>query len=110
MKLKLILSPEFLRAVKKLYKKYKHISKDLKILENELLKNPKAGIELGNNCFKLRLPNSSIPTGKSGGFRVVYYYWVRNSKIYLLYIYSKTELEDVNDKKLVEILKKNGLK
>ena len=79
------------------------------LLEKELFTNPKAGIELGNNCFKLRLPNSSIPTGKRGGFRIVYYYRTRNIKIYLLDIYSKTELANISDKKLLEILKRNGL-
>ena len=109
MNLKLIPTPEFIRSIKKLYKKYRQIYKDLELLEKELFTNPKAGIELGNNCFKLRLPNSSIPTGKRGGFRIVYYYRTRNIKIYLLDIYSKTELANISDKKLLEILKRNGL-
>lgn len=109
MNLKLIPTPEFSRAVKKLYKKYRLIFKDLEFLENELLNNPKSGIDLGNNCFKLRLSNSSIPTGKRGGFRVVYYYRSQNTKIYLLNIYSKTELENISDNRLLEIFKKNEL-
>ena len=110
MNLKLIPTPEFSRSVKKLQKRYKLISKDLKTLEKELFKNPKSGIGLGNNSFKIRIPNSSIPTGKRGGFRVVYYYRDQNNKVYLLAIYSKTELENISNNKLADILEKNGLK
>ncbi len=109
MNLKLIPTPEFSRSVKKLYKKYRLISKDLKILEKELITNPKSGIELGNNSFKVRIPNSSIPAGKRGGFRVVYYYIDTNNKIYLLAIYSKTDIENISEKSLSDILEKNGL-
>jgi len=106
----LIPTPEFSKSVKKLYKKYKQLSSDLKTLEKELLANPKAGVELSNNLFKLRVQNSSIPTGKSGGFRVVYYFLDKNSKIYLIDIYSKTDIENVSETKLIEILKNNGLR
>ena len=85
-------------------------TKDLKYLEKELFTNPISGIELGNNSFKIRIPNSSIPIGKRGGFRVIYYYKDENSNIYLLAIYSKTDLENICDRKLADILKKNGLK
>jgi len=40
--------PHFDREVKKLFKKYKQLPADLKVLKTELLKNPKSGIELGN--------------------------------------------------------------
>ena len=109
MNLKLIPTPEFSRSVKKLYKKYKLITKDLYFLEKELITNPKSGIELGSNCFKIRIPNSSIPTGKRGGFRVVYYYKDPNNKIYLLAIFSKTDIENISDRRLSDILKKNEL-
>ncbi len=109
MNLKLIPTSEFSQSVKKLNKKYQLITKDLKTLEKELLKNPKSGIKLGNNIFKVRIPNSSIPAGKRGGFRVVYYYRDSNNKIYLLAIYSKTDIENISDRRLLDILAKNGL-
>lgn len=99
----------FKKEVKKLHKKYKNISNDLKELQKQLEQNPKAGIDLGANCYKIRLQNSSIPTGKSGGFRVVYYYIDNYGMIYLMSIYSKTELENISDEKILEILKDNGL-
>ncbi len=107
----LIIKPleSFKKEVKKLQKKYKQISNDLKSLLKELQTNPKAGIELGNNCYKIRVQNSSIPTGKRSGFRVVYYYIDSNGVIYLMSIYSKSELENISDEKILEILKDNGL-
>ncbi len=108
MSLKLIPTPEFSRSVKKLYKRYKLITKDLKQLEKELGEDTHAGIDLGNHCFKIRLPNSSVPTGKSGGFRVIYYLQTAEA-IYLLAIYSKNDLENIDEKRLVEILVANRL-
>ncbi len=110
MNLKLIPTPEFSRSIKKLYKKYHLILKDLKILEKELISNPKSGIELGNNSYKIRIPNSSISTGERAGFRVVYYYRDQNDTIYLLAIYSKTDIANISDRKLADILGKNGLR
>ena len=72
--LKIVPTPEFMKQVKKLAKSYKQIGKDLESLKEQLLQNPKIGTELGNKCFKIRLANSSIPTGKSGGFRIITYY------------------------------------
>jgi len=99
----------FSREVKKLFKKYKKITADLQELQKILQQNPQAGIELGHSCYKIRLANSSIPTGKSGGFRVIYYYLDTQNNIYLMSIYSKTELENISDEKIIAILKENGL-
>jgi len=38
----------FTKDVKRLFKKYKQLPLDLKVLHEELLQNPKAGVELGN--------------------------------------------------------------
>ena len=104
MNLKLIPTPEFTKSVKKLAKKYRLIARDLTYLEQELTAG-RFGIELG----KIRIPNASIPTGKRGGFRVIYFYRCENEKIYLLEIYAKTEIENIDDNRLIEILKNNDL-
>jgi len=107
MKLKIISLRSFKKDVKKLYRKYKNIADDLKKLEALLLKDPKKGIELGNNCYKIRLANSSIPTGKRGGFRVIYYFLHGNHTAYLMTIYSKKDLDNISDEKIQNILRKN---
>jgi len=66
-------------------------------------------IILGNSCYKIRLANSSIPTGKSGGFRIIYYHIDTNGTLYLMSMYSKNELENIDDKIILQILKENGL-
>ncbi len=108
MNLTLIVTPEFARAVKNLLKKYRLILKDLEALERELSSGEVQAVELGKNCYKARLQNSSIPAGKSGGFRIIYFY-KKDNKIYLLDIYSKTDLENISEARLIEILKNNGL-
>ena len=64
------------------------------------------GVYLGFNLFKKRVKNSSIPTGKSGGFRVIIYKQVED-KMILISIYSKTEKENLSDEELSNIIKKN---
>jgi mRNA-degrading endonuclease RelE of RelBE toxin-antitoxin system len=107
MSLKLIPTPEFAKNVKKLQKRFRLIYKDLENLQIELSNNPLSGINLGGNCYKLRLSNSSIPTGKSGGFRIIYFYLISQDLIYLLAIFSKSDLENISEDKIVELLKNN---
>ena len=109
MSLKIISLASFGRDAKRLYKKHKQIAKDLEELREILKNNPRSGIELGNHCYKLRLANTSVPTGISGGFRVVYYYLDEENHLYLMAIYSKTELENINEERIIEILKSNDL-
>ena len=98
-------SLKFKKELKQLSKKYKHIDVDLQSLKQKLLKNPTLGTPLGNDIYKIRIPNSSIPTGKRGGFRVITLTKVEKETIILLTIYSKTDKNDINNDELVEILK-----
>ncbi|CAA6818083.1 MAG: Unknown protein [uncultured Sulfurovum sp.] len=97
--------PQFEKDVKKLAKKFKAIKKDLFNLISELQEEPTQGTSLGNGLYKLRLANSSIPRGKSGGFRVITYFIDDENNLYLLSIYSKTEKENISDEELKEALK-----
>jgi len=107
MSLKIVVTPEFAKRVKQLSKKYKNISKDLKDLYEVINKNPRSGVDLGSNCYKIRLANSSIPTGKSGGFRVIIYLVENKDIVRLLYIFSKREQENISDSELRELINKN---
>jgi len=101
--------PTFSIKLKKLAKKYKNIKSNLQSLQKELISNPKSGIALQHNCYKIRVANSSTPTEKSGSFRVVYYFIDKNDKIFLMCIYSKTQKENISENELLELLKLNGL-
>ena len=96
--------PRFEKELKQLAKKYRKIANDLAIFKQEILKSPTLGTPLGNNCYKVRIPNSSIPTGKSGGFRVITLIKIEKDTIILLTIYSKTQKEDISDDELNFIL------
>jgi len=99
----------FKQNFKTLQKKYRNIKNDVKKLTVELEENPQAGIALQHNCYKLRLSNSSIPTGKSGGFRTIYYFIDEHESIYLIAIYSKTQKDNISETELLALLKLNGL-
>ena len=104
MSCKILTTPQFAKEVKKLSKKFKAIKKDLSQLIEHLEANPTEGTSLGNSCYKIRVANSSIPTGKSGGFRVITYFIDNENNLYLLSIYSKTEKETISDRELLDIL------
>jgi len=104
MSYKIIPSDDFENNVKKLAKKFKKLDQDLSRLLQQLEQDPTKGTPLGNNCYKIRIPNSSIPTGKSGGFRVITLIKVEKDKIVLLTIYSKTEKNTITDRELEAII------
>ena len=97
-------SESFLKEAKQLSKKFKLLKSDLKQAVEEIETKNDFGVYLGFNLFKKRVKNSSIPTGKSGGFRVIIYQQIEN-KIVLISIYSKTEKENLSDEELSEIIK-----
>jgi len=96
--------PEFDKNIKKLSKKYRNLKLDLQSLISELLKNPKIGTPLADSCYKIRVANSSVPTGKSKGFRVITYHIDKESNLYLLTIYSKSDQDSISDNNIVELL------
>lgn len=65
------------------------------MLQTALLGNPEAGaIIVGSGG--LRKIRWSLPgRGKRGGARMIYFYWVVKSRIYLLYAYSKSAKSDL---------------
>lgn len=97
-------SDNFLKEAKKLSKKFKLLKSDLQEALLQMEEKNDFGVFLGSNLFKKRIKNSSIPTGKSGGFRVIIYEKVED-KMILLSIYSKTEKESLSDEELKEIIK-----
>lgn len=96
----------FDKSVKKLFKKYPSLIKDLQVLKVQLLENPTAGIALGKDCYKIRMAISSKNTGKSGGARVITYVKIENKLITLLDVYDKSEKESISEKELAALIKK----
>jgi len=88
----------FKRRLKALAKRYRQIQTDIQPIIDEL----QAGHFLGDQVsgskatvFKVRARNSDIPTGKSGGYRVIYQV-LSPGDVLLLLIYAKSDQADVS--------------
>ena len=101
---KIELIPNFYRKFKRLQKKNKKLTQDLKKLISTLEQNPTLGTFLSNNIYKIRVANSSKSIGKRGGFRVITYYIDKNNILYLVEIYEKNSIENIPIKELVKII------
>ena len=110
--MKVILSHLASVNLKKLSKKYKSVISDLESFIDDLKQNKDIpadriqGISLP--IYKTRVKNSSINKGKSAGFRVIYHLKI-NDTLYILSIYSKNEMGDIDKKDIIESLKTLGL-
>lgn len=96
----------FEKSFKKIFKKYKHTAKNdlAKVLE-EIKENPKGGIDLGNNLYKIRLANSAKNQGKSSGYRVITYYIDESAIVSLVDIYDKSTTSRISKEELMKIIK-----
>ena len=104
MKYKVIPTPEFIKNLKTLSKKFKSIKNDVLDLANELENNPMLGTSLGNNTFKIRVKNSDLNKGKTGGYTVITYCISELQEVNLITIYSKAEKENILDLELIELI------
>jgi hypothetical protein len=77
-------------------------------LQHELVANPNAGdvIPGTGGLRKLRWGEARRRKGKRGGIRVIYYWHVRGSLMYMLLAYSKGQQDDLtpNEKRLLKQL------
>ncbi len=100
------LTREFQRKVQLLSKKYRHIKTDLQPILEQL----KLGETLGDRLsgikyivYKVRIKNSDIQKGKSGGYRLIYWLQI-NDDIVLLDIYTKSAEDDISITKIKQII------
>ena len=63
-------SDKFKKEAKRLVKKFPSLKQDLHKLSTTLEKDPKSGMPLGNDTYKIRLAIKSKGKGKSGGARL----------------------------------------
>lgn len=100
----IIATDPFTKKVKRLAKKYKSISLDLRLIIEELEKNPTLGIHLGNDCYKIRLAISSKGKGKSSGARIITYVRVVKNTVFLMNIYDKSEQDSISEKEIKQLI------
>ncbi len=93
----------FKKEFKKLLKKDRYLLEQYESLINQLQLNPTEGVSLGNCKYKIRLKNESNHKGKSGGYRVITYTKIEQT-IVLVYIYAKSDVENILMKKIDTII------
>lgn len=100
MKVDILTHPEFEREFKRLCKKYHSLVDDYAQLLEDLEKSPLQGTSLGMGTRKVRMGIDSKGGGKSGGMRVITYTVIQKSldhlELTLLYIYDKSELDNIS--------------
>ena len=97
---------KFKRNLRILAKKYHSIRNDIQPIIEQLQAGELPGDQIsgvGYTIFKLRVKNSDVQKGKSGGYRLIYYVKTR-TKIILVTIYSKSEQEDIAAAEIQQIL------
>lgn len=97
-------SDEFSRAFKRLKKRYRYLPSDLKQLLASLVENPNQGVELYNGMRKVRLNFASKNRGKRGGGRVIIRLAVSDTSLTFVYIYDKSDMENVSDEFLDQVI------
>jgi mRNA-degrading endonuclease RelE of RelBE toxin-antitoxin system len=95
----------FEKQLKRLAKKFPSLKKEYGHLITLLQQDPKLGVAIGSNCYKIRVAIASKGKGKSGGARVITHVQITKSTIYLLSIYDKSEQNDIADGDLMEWIK-----
>ena len=112
MNYQIVTTDDFDKNVKALSKKYNSLKADLIAFQDELLKNPNMGDDLGSNTRKVRMTIASKNKGKRGGARIITYHFlvdVINTKIYLLTIYDKGEQNSISTQEIKYLKETNGL-
>ena len=95
--MEIIVTDEFKRCAKPLAKRYKSFNRDYQDLLDELERNPRLGIDLGNGYRKVRMAIKSKGKGKSGGARVITLDTLEcDGCLYLLIIYDKPDTDSVD--------------
>ncbi|TNF41805.1 MAG: hypothetical protein EP310_06805 [Bacteroidetes bacterium] len=99
-----IATHRFEKEIKRLVKKYPSLKTEFSLLIHQLKQSPKKGINIGNNCYKIRLAIASKGKGKSGGARVISYLYNSNETVYLLTVYDKNEKSGLKPNELKEMI------
>ena len=101
-------TPDFDHSLKRIAKKHKSIRYDLLELIDQLEREPRTGIQVRTNLYKIRLNISSSNKGKSGGARVITYVYNTKETVFLAEIYLKSEFETFDEQAIIERLKDQG--
>ena len=97
-------SEDFQRSFKRLKKRYRSLPDDFKKLLLSLVENPRQGADLYDGMRKIRINFTSKGKGKSGGGRVIIRLQVEDTRLSFLYIYDKSDMGNISDEFLDDII------
>ena len=107
-KLKIQFTDVFKRQVRDLAKRYRQIKLDIQPVLQSTSSGDLVGVGdqiqgTGYTVFKVRIKNSDIQKGKSGGYRLIYY--IKTSEnILCVLIYSKSDEDNVTSLEIKKII------
>lgn len=102
---------EFDKDIERLKKKYPHLEIDIKNFKENFSKEFQLSCEplarFEKKLWKGRIGSTDMKRGKSGGFRLIFYFdEVKNpGKVYFLKIFPKVERSDLSPDELMELYK-----
>ena len=105
--MKVVLTHSFKQSVKRLGKRFRHVKDDVRSAIEALERIPQLGAQIpgGDEVRKLRVANSDLMRGKSGGYRLLYQLVEQpEPTLYLLLLYAKSDQEDVTKDELRQLL------
>ena len=111
---KVLATKKFDKDMKMYQRKFRNIGEDVKEVVDELKEGNLIGNVIQNikmkdnedNVIKVRVANSDTHSGKSNGYRLIYYAEKSDGTIYLLTIYYKKQKEDMSNKEIQELILK----
>ena len=102
----ILFSDVFKRRLKSLSKRYRKIKDDIQPIIDAIQSGDFSGDQIkGASCtvIKVRAKNSDIPTGKSGGYRLIYQV-ISPETVILLLIYAKSDQSDISRDEILKAL------
>jgi mRNA-degrading endonuclease RelE of RelBE toxin-antitoxin system len=103
----IVFGPSFKRSLKNLQKRFPSVKRDVELAIEILLENPRLGTVIpgGSGVRKLRVKNSDIQRGKSGGYRLLYYLEEHERQcLVLLLLYAKSDQENITLQEIQQLL------
>jgi mRNA-degrading endonuclease RelE of RelBE toxin-antitoxin system len=103
---RVLFSRRFTNEFKRLKKRYRHIDEDIRPLLDQLKDGKTPGDQVPSveyPAYKVRIPNRDMKSGKSGGYRAIYYLRMKDT-VYLVTIYSKRERDNITADEIRELI------
>jgi len=94
----------YIKAVKKLVKKYRNIEEDVQGFLQSIASKDDLGVELKNNIYKTRVNNSNKNKGKRAGYRLISYLKLVENELILVYIYDKSDLDNIKEEDIDRLI------